>query len=458
MSLIQGETIVAIATAIVPSQGSVGIVRLSGVTAVAIAKILFNAPRKQNWSTHRILYGYISNPNTKQVVDEALLLLMLQPRSYTREDVVEFHCHGGIIAVQEVLQLCIAQGARLAQPGEFTLRAFLNGRIDLTQAESVAELVNAQSKAASQVALAGLQGKLSSPIRNLRAVCLDILAEVEARIDFEDDLPPLDEVKIRQQLDYLLQQVTVILATAEQGELLRSGLKVAIVGCPNVGKSSLLNAWSKCDRAIVTELPGTTRDVIESTLVVGGIPVKVLDTAGIRETIDTVEKIGVERSLYSATAADLVLLTIDAVVGWTTAEQEIYEKVNHKPLILVINKVDLASNQKITYPNEIATVVNTSAAQNQGIDSLETAILSLVSQGRITAADSDMAINQRQAAALTRAKVALKQVQQTIANQLPLDFWTIDLREAIQALGEITGEEVTESVLERIFSRFCIGK
>ncbi len=458
MSLVQGETIVAIATAIVPQQGSVGIVRLSGGKAVEIAKVLFDCPGKQDWSTHRILYGYIRDPQTHKLVDEALLLLMLQPRSYTREDVVEFHCHGGIIAVQEVLQLCVALGARLAQPGEFTLRAFLNGRIDLTQAESIAELVSAQSKAASQVALAGLQGKLSSPIRNLRTICLDILAEVEARIDFEDDLPPLNEPEIRQQLQSVLQEVERILATAEQGELLRSGLKVAIVGCPNVGKSSLLNAWSKSDRAIVTDLPGTTRDTIESTLVVGGIPIRVLDTAGIRDTADRVEQIGVERSRSAASAADLILLTIDATMGWTPAEQEIYTQVKHRPLILVINKTDLASSQSIAYPQGIEKIVCTSAARNQGIEDLEGAILSLVSTGSIAAENSEIAVNQRQTSALTRAKTSLEQVQETVSNRLPLDFWTIDLRGAIQALGEITGEEVTESVLDRIFSRFCIGK
>jgi tRNA modification GTPase len=458
MTITTGETIVAIATAVVPQQGSIGIVRLSGEQAVNIARNLFDAPGKQLWESHRLLYGYIRHPETKELVDEALLLLMLAPRSFTREDVVEFHCHGGIIPVQEVLKLCLEQGARLAQPGEFTLRAFLNGRIDLTQAESIAELVGAQSQAASVVALAGLQGKLAHPIRQLRATCLDILAEVEARIDFEDDLPPLNEEVIRQQLKDVLQQVQDILATANQGELLRNGIKVAIVGRPNVGKSSLLNAWSKCDRAIVTDLPGTTRDVIESSLVAGGIPIQVLDTAGIRDTFDTVEKIGVERSQKAAQSADLVLLTIDAQAGWTEEDQKIYLQVKHRPLILVINKVDLASPDTIIYPQEINWVVTTSAANQEGIDQLETAILASVQTGKTTAANLDLAINQRQAAALTQAKQSLEQVQETIKAQLPLDFWTIDLRGAIQALGEITGEDVTESVLDRIFSRFCIGK
>ncbi len=455
---VQGETIAAIATAVVPQQGSVGIVRMSGIDAITIARTLFHAPGRQAWESHQILYGYVRHPQTKQLVDEALLLLMQAPRSYTREDVVEFHCHGGIMPVQQVLQLCIEQGAKLAQPGEFTLRAFLNGRLDLTQAESIADLVGSRSPQAAQAALAGLQGKLAVPIRQLRATCLDILAEIEARIDFEEDLPPLDEAAIIAQIEQLLAEVTSILATADQGELLRTGLKVAIVGRPNVGKSSLLNAWSRSDRAIVTDLPGTTRDVVESQLVVGGIPVQVLDTAGIRETADQVEKIGVERSRHAAQAADLVLLTIDASTGWTAQDQEIYEQVQHRPLILVINKTDLAPATEVSYPDCINRIVKAAAALNQGIDALEKAILEAVHTDNLKAADLDLAINQRQAAALTRAKTSLQQVQETIAQQLPLDFWTIDLRGAIQALGEITGEEVTESVLDRIFSRFCIGK
>ncbi len=459
---VQGETIAAIATAVVPQQGSVGIVRMSGKEAIAIARTLFHAPGHQVWETHRILYGYVRHPQTQQVVDEALLLIMQAPRSYTREDVVEFHCHGGIMPVQQVLQLCIEQGARLAQPGEFTLRAFLNGRLDLTQAESIADLVGSRSPQAAQTALAGLQGKLALPIRQLRATCLDILAEIEARIDFEEDLPPLDEAAVVAQSEQVSAEVSHILATADRGELLRTGLKVAIVGCPNVGKSSLLNAWSRSDRAIVTDLPGTTRDVVESQLVVGGIPVQVLDTAGIRETVDQVEKIGVERSRRAAQAADLVLLTIDASTGWSADDQVIYEQVQHRPVILVINKIDLVEEDRIrTLQSKIQnpkSKILTAVAQNQGIEDLEKAILEAVHTGNLKAANLDVAINQRQAAALTRAKTSLEQVQETIAQQLPLDFWTIDLRGAIQALGEITGEEVTESVLDRIFSRFCIGK
>ena len=291
---------------------------------------------------------------------------------------------------------------------------------------------------------------------------------MEARIDFEDDLPPLDEPAVKAQIAQVLADVEQILVTADQGELLRSGLKVAIVGRPNVGKSSLLNAWSRSDRAIVTDLPGTTRDVVESHLVVGGIPVQVLDTAGIRDTTDQVEKIGVARSRQAAQSADLVLFTLDATDGWTEADQEIYQQVGDRPLIVVLNKVDLADAEAIasleTAVNQLFStsppprIVHTAAAHQQGIEHLEQAILTTVQTTNLTAANLDLAINQRQAAALTRTKIALQQVQATIADQLPLDFWSIDLRTAAQALGEITGESVTESVLDRIFSRFCIGK
>ena len=458
-----GTTIVAIATAIVPQQGSVGIIRLSGSESLPIAQVLFQGSAS-SWESHRIYYGLIRDPHTQEMVDEALLLVMKAPRSYTREDVVEFHCHGGMMVVQRVLQLCVQAGAELAQPGEFTLRAFLNGRIDLTQAESIADLVGAQSPQAAQTALAGLQGKLAKPLRQSHDRCLDWLAEIEARIDFEEDLPPLDLTKLQAELEHLYQDLQRILATAHQGELLRTGLKVAIVGRPNVGKSSLLNAWSQSDRAIVTPLPGTTRDVVESQLVVQGIPVQVLDTAGIRQSSDWVEQLGIDRSRQAAAQADLILLTLDAGMGWTEEDARIYQELPDRPLIVVWNKIDLREGLSLdlteTLPGRLQShpVVHTAAAHHQGIEALEAAIVAQAHQGKLTAANLDFAINQRQATCLTQACQALEHLQQTIADQLPLDFWSIDLREAIHRLGEITGESLTESMLDRIFSRFCMGK
>jgi len=451
------DTIAAIATAVVPEQGSVGIVRLSGSRALPIVQAIFTPARRNAvWESHRLLYGWIRDEKG-QILDEALAVWMQAPRSYTREDVAELHCHGGIMVVQATLQQCLRQGARLAQPGEFSLRAFLNGRIDLTQAESVADLVAARSPQAARMALAGLQGKLGGSIRALRQELLGLLAEIEARLDFEEDLPPLDVAAWQARLQAIQTQIQALLATAERGQLLRTGVKVAIVGRPNVGKSSLLNAWSGQDRAIVTDLPGTTRDVVESHLVVKGIPVQLLDTAGIRATEDPVERLGVERSQRLAQAADVLVLVIDAQAGWTAADAAIYESVRHRPLILVINKTDLAPPEGIPLPPEIAHRVPAVAAQGKGIPELERALEQLVTQGR-PQPNLEISLNQRQAAALQQAQASLEQVGQAIQAQLPLDFWSIDLRGALHALGQITGEEISESVLDQIFSRFCIGK
>ncbi|MEN9229720.1 MAG: tRNA uridine-5-carboxymethylaminomethyl(34) synthesis GTPase MnmE [Thermostichus sp. DG02_5_bins_236] len=451
------DTIAAIATAVVPEQGSVGIVRLSGSQALAIAQAIFTPARPQRpWKSHQMIYGWIRDERG-QTLDEALAVWMQAPRSYTREDVVELHCHGGIMVVQATLQQCLRQGSRLAQPGEFSLRAFLNGRIDLTQAESIADLVAARSPQAAQMALAGLQGKLAESIRALRQQLLSLLAEIEARIDFEEDLPPLDVPDWQAQLQQCQIQIQTLLATAERGELLRTGLKIAIVGRPNVGKSSLLNAWSGQDRAIVTDLPGTTRDVVESNLVVKGIPVQLLDTAGIRDTQDPIEQLGVERSTRLAQTADLLVLVIDAQAGWTAADAAIYESIRHRPLILVVNKTDLAPPERIPLPPEITHRIPAIAAQGEGIPALEAAVEQIACQGR-PQPNLALSLNQRQAAALFQAQANLEQVHTSLQEQLPLDFWTIDLRAALHALGQITGEEVSESVLDQIFSRFCIGK
>lgn len=455
------DTIASIATAISPQQGSIAVVRLSGDHAQDIARKIFVYGGKQVWESHRILYGKVVDPSSGRVVDECLLLLMLAPRSYTREDVVEFHCHGGIMAVQQVLQLCLAHGARLAQAGEFTLRAFCYGRIDLAQAEAIHDLVCAKSQTAAQMAIATLQGKLGQAITRLRQTCIEILADIEAHIDFAEDLPPLDQEAVRQQVGQILQDCRQILHTSDQGQLLRDGIKVAIIGRPNVGKSSLLNAWTKSDRAIVTPLPGTTRDIVDAYLAVRGLPVQILDTAGIRATSDQVERLGIERSQQAAQSADLVLLVVDQQVGWQAEESAIYATVQHKRVIVVLNKCDLAGQGDQT-AQKVAGIglpmVKISALHAQGMEQLEETILQVVGASHWHSSNWDYAINQRQKACLVRAVSALENLQTTIKEGLPLDFWTIDLREAIASLGEITGQQITESMLDSIFSRFCIGK
>jgi tRNA modification GTPase len=455
------DTIGAIATAVLPEAGSVAIVRLSGPDVLSVATALMPSLRSSQarpMESHRVYYGWIKDPKTQDLVDEVLMLYMARSRSFTREEVVEFHCHGGIVPVQRVLQLCLNQGVRLARPGEFTLRAFLNGRIDLTQAESIAQLVGACSPQAAQIALSGLQGNLARPIETLRNHGLDLIAEIEARIDFEEDLPALNERLISQQVQSMKEEVAGLLATADRGELLRSGLKVAIVGRPNVGKSSLLNLWSQTERAIVTDLPGTTRDTVDSHLVVQGIPVHVIDTAGIRESRDIVEQMGIERSRKAASQADLIFLIVDYAQGWTSEDAAIHQEIAQGIVILVANKMDLGETAQ-PFPEHLGSLVKISILQDPrgSITRLEQAMLEQVGTG-LTAANVDIAINQRQKEALLRVQESLERVQETMAQKLPLDFWTIDLREAATTLGQITGQEVTEPILDRIFSRFCIGK
>ncbi len=455
------DTIAAIATAVVPQQGSVAIVRMSGPAALAIARQMFRAAGRQPWESHRVLYGWIVDPEGGEL-DEALLLWMQGPRSYTREDVVEFHCHGGIAVVQEVLRVCGALGARLAEPGEFTLRAFLNGRIDLTQAEGILDLVGARTERAARMALAAVRGKLAQALQSLRARCGDLLAEIEARLDFGEDLPPLDPAAIAQGIQDLQQEAQALLATADRGACLRRGLKVAIVGQPNAGKSSLLNAWSRTDRAIVTPLPGTTRDVVDSHLTVGGLPVQVLDTAGIREADDEIERLGIARSREAVRTADLVLLVVDATQGWTPADDRILQEIGDRPVMVVLNKTDLAAPEPVqgavpAVPN-LRAVLPMVASQGIGLEALEAAILDHVGLGQLTAAELEIAVNERQRAGLAQAVAALGRSQTAIAEGLPPDFWSIDLRAAQKALGELTGEDAVEAVLDRIFQRFCLGK
>ena len=458
---LNGDTIAAIATAVAAGAGSVAIVRLSGPQAEVIGRSLFVAPGAQCWESHRVLYGHVVDPADGRRVDEALLLLMRSPRSFTREDVVEFHCHGGLIAVRRVLDLVLAAGARLAGAGEFSQRAFLNGRLDLTRAEAIAEMIAARSRRAAELAMAGIDGGLQRRIAGLRERLLDQLAELEARVDFEEDLPPLDGMAVRSELLAVRGELEHLVADSRQGELLREGLRVAIVGRPNVGKSSLLNLLSRRERAIVTDLPGTTRDLLESDLVLDGVPLTLLDTAGIRPTDDRVELLGIERSHQALAAADAVLLLFDLVAGWTAADQALRALVPEGvPLLLVGNKRDALQDggapAEATAIQPDAPVVAISALTGEGRDGLVAALL-----GRCGASELQglqVALNGRQRELAVAAAASLERSLEAADQGLPWDFWTIDLRGAIAGLGAITGEEVSEAVLDRIFSRFCIGK
>ena len=430
------------------------IVRVSGQEAEAIGRLLFVSPGDQVWESHRVLYGHVCDPASGERVDEALLLLMRAPRSFTRETVVEFQCHGVLISVQGVLELVLASGARRALPGEFSQRAFLNGRLDLTRAEAVSELVTARSRRAAQLAMAGLDGGLQARIASLRERLLDQLAELEARVDFEEDLPPLDGLAVAAELQAVRCELEQLLADGQRGQLLRDGLKVAIVGRPNVGKSSLLNLLSRSERAIVTDLPGTTRDLVESELVLQGVPLTLLDTAGIRSTSDRVEQIGIERSRGALMAADAVLLLFDLSAGWCAEDEALRQSVPAEiPLLLVGNKADqLAAPGSDPAPADLCISALTGAGQELLVAQLLARCGHSDPQGLL------LALNRRQQDLAAAAAASLDASLEAAQQQLPWDFWTIDLRAAVRALGEITGEEVSEAVLDRVFSRFCIGK
>ncbi len=427
--------------------------RVSGPRAEAIGRALFQPAGRQRWDSHRVLYGHVVDPASGERVDEALLLLMRAPRSFTREDVVEFHCHGGLVVVRRVLELVGVAGARPARAGEFSLRAVLHGRLDLTRAEAIGQLVAARGRRAAQLAMAGLDGGLQRRISRIRAALLDQLSELEARLDFEDELPTLDGGAVARALASLREELERLVAEARQGELLREGLRVAIVGRPNVGKSSLLNLLSQRERAIVTDSPGTTRDLLESELVLDGVPLTLLDTAGIRPTSDPVERLGIARSEGALASADVVLLLFDLADGWTAADEGLRQRVPPGvPLLVVGNKRDRMPAGSAPPEAEVTLC----ALSGEGRQELTAALLERC--GATDLQGLEVALNSRQRDLAAAAAAALARTLEAASEGLPWDFWTIDLREAIQRLGEITGDDVNEAVLERVFARFCIGK
>lgn len=457
------DTIAAIATP--PGEGGIGIIRISGPEALNIIDKIFVPRNPQAWekkASHRLYLGYIINKADNQTIDEVLVSIMRGPKSFTREDVVEINCHGGYLPLRLTLKLVLDQGARLAEPGEFSKRAFLNGRLDLSQAEAIIDLIRAKSEKGLAVAVNQLEGKLSQRIHSQRQELLRLLAHLEASIDFpEEEIESLHHEEIAQSLKNLLLEIQTLLDGFQRGKIYREGIKTVIVGRPNVGKSSLLNALLKENRAIVTEIPGTTRDIIEETVLLGGIALKVVDTAGIRQTQDVVEKIGVEKSIALLHQADLILVVLDVTQGLTSEDEEILQMVKDSgtKFIVLLNKIDLNQEGKLDALSSLeAPVVKISAKEEMGLEQLEKEIDNLVLQGEVAAQDKGLISKFRHYEALQKAKGFLEEAMHALEMGMAADFLSIDLKSAWEALGEITGDTVGEDILDRIFADFCIGK
>lgn len=455
------DTIAAISTP--PGEGAISIVRMSGEEAVSIAQKVFSGKDLTQAKSHTINYGHIVDPKTHEEIDEVMVSLMLAPNTFTREDVVEINCHGGIVATNRILQLLLVNGARLAEPGEFTKRAFLHGRIDLTQAESVMDLIRAKTDRSMKIALNQLDGNLSHLIDSLRKDILDVLAQVEVNIDYPeyDDVEEMTTKLLKEKAIEIKQRIEQLLKTASQGKIMREGLATALVGRPNVGKSSLLNHLLHEDKAIVTDVAGTTRDVIEEYVNVSGVPLKLIDTAGIRETDDKVEKIGVERSKKAIEQSDLVLLVLNAAESLTKEDLELIRLTNDKKRIIILNKTDLEEKldrKELAKISENAPVYATSILKNEGVEALEEAISKLFFKGIENSQSTVMVTNARHIALLKKAQNSLDSVLEGISSGMPVDLVQIDMTEAWNLLGEITGESYEDELLDQLFSQFCLGK
>ena len=460
--MLQQDTITALVTAV--GESSVGIIRISGPEATNIANKIYKG--KTDFKTaesHTVHYGYVYDEKNDKKIDEAIFLLMRGPRSFTGEDVVEVQCHGGMVVLKQTLQLILSCGARLAEQGEFSKRAFLNGRLDLAQAESIMDIVQAKTERGVDLALSQLQGSLSGMVRELRADLLELVAFIQADIDYpDDDIERLTPEEYQSRVANLKDQIASVLQNAQKGKIIRDGLRVVIAGKPNVGKSSLLNALLGQERAIVTDIPGTTRDVIEEYINLNGIPLKIVDTAGIRETDNLVEQIGVDKAQQFVKNADLVLYVVDSLQGLTEEDTQMLDEIKNQHVIYLMNKSDvgITDETRAAFADAIggAPVLEISAREKLGLDQLEQRIMDLFFSGTLEVQNDIMVTNVRHIQILEESAAHMEGFLIGLMLGMSVDFLVIDLQNAWEKLGKITGETVEEDLLDQIFSKFCLGK
>ncbi len=455
------DTIAALSTPL--GTGGIGIIRISGEkTFEVVSKIFVSAKPMNNIASHSITYGKIVDPVTKAVIDEVLLTKMCKPKTFTREDVIEINCHGGIVVINRVLELLLKYGARPAEAGEFTKRAFLNGRIDLSQAEAIIDLINSKTVESSKAAINHLEGRLSKKLKEIRAILVELLAHIEVTVDYpEHDIEEITGEKVLDSLKLIKSELVTLAKTFERGKILREGINIVIAGKPNVGKSSLLNQLAGSTRAIVTEIPGTTRDTIEEYVNIKGIPAKITDTAGIRSTEDVVEKIGVDKAYKAINDADLIIMVIAADTGILQEDAEVLESIKGKKSLVMINKTDLVDKLKVDEIRKqinVDIVIEASVINEQGVDVLEDKVAELFFKGDISQNDEILLTNARHKNLVDQSINAIDQALNSFDMGMPLDMVTIDIKNSAECIGQITGESIDEAVMHNIFSRFCIGK
>jgi len=455
------DTITAISTPV--GEGAISIVRLSGNDAIVIADRLFSGKNLTQVDSHTIHYGKIIDPATNIAADEVMVTVMRSPKTFTCEDVIEINCHGGMIAASRILEMVLLAGARLAEPGEFTKRAFLNGRIDLSQAEAVMDVIQSKTDKAMNVALHQLDGRLSKLISTLRQALIETIAHVEVNIDYPeyDDVEEMSHELMEEKTAYVLEEINKLIEVAKQGKILREGIQTAIIGRPNVGKSSLMNTLVQEERAIVTDVPGTTRDIIEEYVNVRGIPLKLVDTAGIRETTDIVEKIGVDRSRQSLQEADLILFMLNYNEALTEEDYIIFDMIRDLNYIVIVNKTDLQPaidmEEVRSFVNE-QQIITTSLKKDVGIDDLEIALSHLFLSSDQIDSETAYVSNVRHIHLLKQSKEALQEAREALSLSMPLDMVQIDVRRTWEFLGEIIGDTASDSLIDQLFSQFCLGK